>query len=68
MPRSRQTCRAGSVMRAPAQPEQGAPEPVQEEQQPAMEPAQEEQQPAMEPAQEEQQMASYDDVNFNSVI
>ena len=46
MPRSRQTCRAGSVMRAPAQPEQGAPEPMQEEQQPAMEPAQEEQVPA----------------------
>ena len=38
MPRSRQTCRAGSVMRAPAQPEQGALEPVQEEH--------EEQQPA----------------------
>ena len=55
MPRSRQTCRVGSVMRAPAQPEQGAPEPVQEEQQ-----------PAMEPAQEEQQLASDDDVNFDS--
>ena len=58
MPRSRQTCRAGSVMRAPAQPEQGAPEPVQE--------AHEEQQPAMEPAHEQQQPASDEDVNFDS--
>ena len=45
-------------MRAPAQPEQGAPEPMQEEH--------EEQQQAMEPAHEEQQPASDDDVNFDS--
>ena len=51
MPRRPQTCRAGSVMRAPVQPEQLAPE----------EPTQEERQPVP-----EEMNSSSDDINWDS--